>query len=157
MESTDEVATQHTDTVEDAKMEEQKIDDSKSFVMPGKDKQLEKVEDLDSEAISELKSKASTITHIKLSGHSYGLEACEHIGDILEEAKNLTHIDFSNCFIGKLKDQILYNLKALLKNLEGRSITYVDFSDNAFGPSGVPGFESFIKNTPSIQTLKMTN
>lgn len=30
-------------------------------------------------------------------------------------------------------------------------------SDNAFGPSGVPGFESFLKSTPSIKVLRMIN
>lgn len=151
-ESTTDTTTEISSTVDEVKEPE-----TCCFVMPGKDRQLEKVEDLDSAAIAELKEKVSNITSIKLSGHSYGLAACEHIGEILADAHKLTHIDFSNCFIGKLKDQILYNLKALLKHLEGRNIVYVDFSDNAFGPSGVPGFESFIKNTPSIKTLRMIN
>lgn len=164
MESSDEVATQATDitqtesTQSETKPECSTTEAKTSFVMPGKDKQLEKVEDLDQEAIQELKTNVATITSIKLSGHSYGLEACQHIGDILADATKLTHVDFSNCFIGKLKDQIPENLKALLKNLEGRTNIYlVDLSDNAFGPAGVPGFETFIKNTPSIKVLNMIN
>jgi Ran GTPase-activating protein 1 len=44
-----------------------------------------------------------------------------------------------------------------LEPLQGRDIEYVDLSDNAFGPSGVPGFDFFIKSTPSIKVLKMIN
>lgn len=49
------------------------------------------------------------------------------------------------------------NLKALLEGLVGKDITYVDLSDNAFGPSGVPGFDFFFKATQSIKVLKMIN
>jgi Ran GTPase-activating protein 1 len=48
-------------------------------------------------------------------------------------------------------------LKALLEGLVGKDITYVDLSDNAFGPSGVPGFDFFFKATPSIKVLRMIN
>lgn len=56
-----------------------------------------------------------------------------------------------------MKEEIPPNLEALLKGIKGKSITYVDLSDNAFGPSGVPGFDTFLKSTPSIKVLKMIN
>ena len=60
-------------------------------------------------------------------------------------------------FIGKLKEEIPANLDALLLGLRGKDITYVDLSDNAFGPAGVPGFDTFLKTTPTIKVLKMIN
>lgn len=66
-------------------------------------------------------------------------------------------INFSNIFIGKLKEEIPENLKALLEGIKGKEIEEVDFSDNAFGPAGVPGFDFFLKSTPSIKVLKMIN
>lgn len=123
-------------------------------------------QDLDTDAIDKLKGMVESLTTITLSGHSYGLEACKFLGDIIKDAKNLKvgfgynrvqRINFSNIFIGKLKEEIPENLKALLQGIVGKDIDYVDLSDNAFGPSGVPGFDFFIKSTPSIKVLKMIN
>jgi Ran GTPase-activating protein 1 len=146
-----------TQATENDHIEETKETKSTHFVMPGKDKQLHKVEDLDQEALAQLKEMVPTMTSITLSGHSYGLEACQHIGEIIAKADNLRKINFGNIFIGKLKEEIPENLKALLQGICGKELTYVDFSDNAFGPAGVPGFDFFLKETPSIKVLKMIN
>jgi len=92
-----------------------------------------------------------------LSGHSYGLEVCQFIGGLIKDAPNIKKINFSNSFIGKLKEEIPVNLKALLEGVAGKDIDEVDLSDNAFGPSGIPGFDFFLKSTPSIKKLRMIN
>lgn len=125
--------------------------------MPYKDKLIHKEEDISAEVISSLKSSLPTLTKITLSGSSYGLEACKLIGGIIKDAPNLKRLNFSNCFIGKLKEEIPVNLKALLEGVAGKNLEEVDFSDNAFGPSGVPGFDFFLKSTPSITVLRMIN
>ena len=67
--------------------------------MIDKDKKLHNEEDLDKDAINRLKEMIPTITSIKLSGHSYGLEACKLIGNIIKDAPNLKVITFiTNCF-----------------------------------------------------------
>ncbi|CAI2371104.1 unnamed protein product [Moneuplotes crassus] len=146
-----------TDATETQLQEETKLQEIVEFIMPGKDKNLLKPEDLDQDAMQELKDLIPNLNSITLSGHSYGLDACKYIGDIIKDAPNLTKINFSNSFIGKMKDEIPVNLAALLQGLQGKQITHVDLSDNAFGPSGVPGFEEFLKKTPSIKVLKMIN
>ena len=125
--------------------------------MPYKDKLITTEDDISAEVIASLKSSLPNLTKITLSGCSYGLEACKLIGGIIKDAPNLKSINFSNTFIGKLKVEIPVNLKALLEGISGKNIEEVDLSDNAFGPSGVPGFDFFLKSTPSIKVLKMIN
>ena len=125
--------------------------------MPYKDKLIHKEGDISADVITSLKNSLPNLAKITLSGSSYGLEACQLIGDIIKDAPKLKRLNFSNCFIGKLKEEIPVNLKALLQGVTGKNLEEVDLSDNAFGPSGVPGFDFFLKATPSIKVLRMIN
>lgn len=44
---------------------------------------------MDKDAVQQLKEMVPRLTTITLSGHSYGLGACQYIGDIIKDATKL--------------------------------------------------------------------
>jgi hypothetical protein len=40
------------------------------------------------------------------------------------------------------------NLKELLVGIEGKPVTWIDLSDNAYGPTGVAGFDFYLEGAP---------
>ena len=117
-------------------------------IVTGKDRKIDAVDDFETQAIEELKEKVSDISYIKLSGHSYGLVGCEHLADIIKEANNLREVDFSSIFISRLKEEVPVNLKVLCSAIIDKPVESIDFSHNAFGPSGVPGFDFYLEANP---------
>lgn len=104
-----------------------------------------------------LKAKVGSLTHIKLSGHSYSQEVCAYIGEILKEATNITHVDFSDLFTGRMKDELYLCLKELCTPLMDKSLVMLDLSHNAFGPSGIPGFDFLLEQSQSLKSLRVMN
>ena len=61
-------------------------------------------------------------------------------------------------FVGRLRKEIPASIKALTDGLKQKSVTYLDMSDNAFGPDGIKGWEEFAKECSSdLQVLKVNN
>ena len=134
-----------------------RYDNSHSFFMPGKDKKLDKITDLPRSVISALNFDIARITEIRLSGHSYGVEVCKFLGDILKDSEKLKYVDFSNCFVGKNRNQVRDCLEALLFNLTEKGIFSLDVSDNALSPSSAPAFVPFILTNPELKELNLNN
>ena len=60
-------------------------------------------------------------------------------------------------FVSRLKADLPKSLAVLVKALVGKKITFLDLSDNAFGPIGVQSFDFLLKGCPTIKELHIEN
>jgi Ran GTPase-activating protein 1 len=92
-----------------------------------------------------------------MSGHSYGLEACKFMSEILKDASLITNADFSDIFTARVRAELPECLRNLCSSLQGKNIKELNLSHNAFGPDGIRGFDFLLETTPSIKNLHISN
>uniref|UniRef100_A0A7S3MN86 Ran GTPase-activating protein 1 n=1 Tax=Favella ehrenbergii TaxID=182087 RepID=A0A7S3MN86_9SPIT len=97
---------------------------------------------------------------IKLSGNSFGFEACKFIADQLavHDTPLLVDIDFSDIFVSRLRAELPDSLRVMSQTLLAKQqLIRLNLSDNAFGPDGISAFECLLTGMSSLQTLQVTN
>lgn len=101
----------------------------------------------------------ANLTSITLSGNSYGREACDYLAELIasKDTPKLTRVDFNDLFVGRKLDELPGSLEVLVRALMTKHITYLDLSNNAFGPAGIRSFDFLLKEMASLQVLKVTN
>ncbi|KAL5109600.1 Ran GTPase-activating protein 1 [Taenia crassiceps] len=112
-----------------------------------------------------LKTKPS-VTALRLSGNTIGVDGARLIGSELSSHKDLKRCLFSDMFTGTVKskvtvlgrmvDEIAPALKQISMGIisSGAHLTELDLSDNAFGPRGVVGVTDLL-SSPVCFTLKV--
>ncbi|VDK33362.1 unnamed protein product [Taenia asiatica] len=102
-----------------------------------------------------LKTKRS-MTALRLSGNTIGVDGACSIGSELSSHKHLRKCLFSDMFTGRMVDEIAPALKQISVGImsSGAHLTELDLSDNAFGPRGVVGVTDLL-SSPACFTLKV--
>lgn len=109
------------------------------------------------EGITLLMAHKDQVTELVLSKNSYGVQACEAIGQAITQCTHLTAVNFSDIFTGRLREEIPPSLGFISGGLRAVQLEELDLSDNAFGPDGVRGFSDLLANMPSLKTLRLNN
>ena len=109
------------------------------------------------EGINLLLAHKDQVTDLVLSSNSYGVKACEAIGEALAQCSRVTSVNLSDIFTGRLREEIPPALGYLSGGLRALQIEELDLSDNAFGPDGVRAFTALLENMPSLKTLRLNN
>lgn len=96
-----------------------------------------------------------------MSGNTLGIEASEIIAESLSKVNSLKRAIFADMFTGRLKSEIPNVLKNLSNAMiaGGNKLVQLDLSDNALGPSAIPGIEEFLASPPcyTLETLNLVN
>jgi len=99
-------------------------------------------------------------TGIKLSGNSFGFEACNFMAEqfAARDTPFLVKIDFSDIFVSRLRAELPNSLRVMSQALlPKQQLIVLNLSDNAFGPDGISAFECLLTSMPSLQELMVTN
>lgn len=141
--------------------------DQKSDVVvdfDGKSIKIDGEEDAKS-ILKALKSNPS-MTTLRLSGNTIGVDGACVIGSKLSSHKDLKRCFFSDIFtgmaeskvigLGRMVDEIAPALRQISAGImsSGARLTELDLSDNAFGPRGVVGVTDLL-SSPACITLKV--
>lgn len=98
------------------------------------------------------------LQYLRLDGNSFGIEAAKSLAESIAQAKQLRSVNLSDCFTGRMKEEVPVAMEAFCKAL--LSLPYlrsVDFGDNAFGPIGAQAVSSFISQCATLEELKISN
>jgi Ran GTPase-activating protein 1 len=110
------------------------------------------------EGVSKLLSSKDQVSEVVLSKNSYGVEACQSIGQALSQCSELQVVGMSDIFTGRDKSVLNPALRYLAEGLMPcRRMIELDLSDNAFGPDGVMAFSFLVEASPQLKVLKLNN
>ena len=118
--------------------------------MWNKPEQVEKI-------LKDLENNKNEIKKIQLSDNSIGSEVAEELSKKINLLDNLTHANFDNIFVSRVKEELPKALNFLIDSLMNKNIYHLNVSDNAFGPSGVLAMEGFLKKTKNLKELYIEN
>lgn len=144
--------------VVDEEIIEEKIEvaEPAQFSLAGKGLKLDTAEDV-AEIVKEI-SSLKNLQKISLVGNTLGIEASKAIANALDKHESLRDVDLSDCFTGRMKEEVPVSVAAFgavlvtKKNLER-----VNFSDNAFGPIGAKALVELLSGSASLQDLILNN
>lgn len=126
-----------------------------TFSLAGQGLKLDTKEDLDKH-IGPLAS-SNKVTHIDLSGNTFGVGACEALAPILEKL-DLEFADLHDIFtsrgLSEIPPALTYLLNALLKCPR---LYKIDLSDNAFGLNTKDPLVDFLAKHTPLQHLILNN
>jgi len=130
---------------------------SSTFSLAAEGLKINTADDLRSHVASLIDSK--DVTHIDLSGNTFGVPACEALAPILSsKASTLTSIDLHDIFTSRLLEEIPPALSSLLNALlECKRLHTIDLSDNAFGLNTKDPLVDFLSKHTSLQHLVLNN
>ncbi|MFH4982949.1 hypothetical protein AB6A40_009658 [Gnathostoma spinigerum] len=115
----------------------------------------------DAEELALRIEKTSCVRCLELRGNTIGEQAGYRIAEALKKHPELKRALWSDMFTGRLKTEIPPILRSLCYSLmeTGVQLVELDLSDNAFGPIGAEGVESFLQSSSaySLQVLKLNN
>ena len=101
---------------------------------------------------------AKNLQFVRLDGNSFGTEAAKALALAIGQSKRIKHVNLSDCFTGRLKEEVPVAIEAFSRALLGLPhLVVVDFSDNAFGPAGAQAVSSFLSQCPTLEELKISN
>jgi len=110
------------------------------------------------ELLSPLTKPGNSYKRICFSNRSFGIDAANVAGPILESVKNqLTEVDISDFVAGRPEDEALDVLRIFSKALEGCVLRYLNISDNALGEKGVRAFSELLKSQDNLEELYVMN
>lgn len=114
----------------------------------------------DAEIICE-KLDGEEVAVLYLQGNTFGVEACERIGQSLAKQSSLVRAHFKDMFTSRSKAEIppaLTHLMTAITN-SGARLTLLDLSDNAFGPIGVKALISYLlsDSAQDLEELYLNN
>ncbi|RPB02370.1 RNI-like protein [Choiromyces venosus 120613-1] len=99
-----------------------------------------------------------TVEEIRLSGHTFGIEACKALAEVLKTNTNLQVFNAADIFTGRLISEIPDALAALLTALLTLEYLHtVDLSDNAFGGRLADTLRDFYARAGPLRHLLLNN
>ena len=108
--------------------------------------------------IGESPIDCENVEQVTLSENSYGREACDYLASLLEkQTPKLTKINFNDMFVGRKLQELPGSLEVLARAIKDKEISYLDLSDNAFGPVGIKSFDFLLSGVPSLKVIKVNN
>ncbi|KAL6620239.1 hypothetical protein ACP70R_035378 [Stipagrostis hirtigluma subsp. patula] len=110
------------------------------------------------ELLSPLTKPGNSYRKICFSNRSFGIDAANVAGPILESIKQqLTEVDISDFVAGRPEDEALDVMRIFSKALEGSVLRYLNISDNALGEKGVRAFSELLKSQENLEELYVMN
>ncbi|CAN6355195.1 unnamed protein product [Urochloa humidicola] len=110
------------------------------------------------ELLSPLAKPGNKYNRICFSNRSFGVDAANVAGPILESVKDqLTEVDISDFVAGRPEDEALDVMRIFSKALEGSVLRYLNISDNALGEKGVRAFSELLKSQDNLEELYVMN
>ncbi|CAO2186123.1 unnamed protein product [Urochloa humidicola] len=110
------------------------------------------------ELLSPLTKPGNSYRRICFSNRSFGVDAANVSGPILESVKNqLTEVDLSDFVAGRPEDEALDVMRIFSKALEGSVLRYLNISDNALGEKGVRAFSELLKSQENLEEFCVMN
>ncbi|CAF1253828.1 unnamed protein product [Rotaria sp. Silwood1] len=98
---------------------------------------------------------------LRLEGNTINEEAATAIGKALEKHHEIQRLIWNDLFTTRLKTEVPPSLIKLTQGLitNGAHIVEINLSDNAFGPIGVKGFETFLCSSAcfTLEELRLNN
>ncbi len=126
------------------------------FSIAGKALKLDTAEDVTS-ICDEIKS-IKHLQKVSFVGNTLGIEASKAIAEALDTQSELRDVDFSDCFTGRLKEEVPVSVAAFGTVLATKLLLErVNFSDNAFGPIGAKALVQLLSQSPCLQELVLNN
>ncbi|KAI6212744.1 hypothetical protein M3Y94_00064900 [Aphelenchoides besseyi] len=115
----------------------------------------------DGRIIANLIDYVARLDVLDMRGNTLGVGAAEVIAESLSKISSLKRAVFSDMFTGRLKTEIPIVLRTLSDAIIAgkNNLLELDLSDNALGPSAIPGVEEFLSSPPcySLQSLRFIN
>ncbi|KAL6888465.1 hypothetical protein ACP4OV_009491 [Aristida adscensionis] len=110
------------------------------------------------ELLSPLTKPGNSYKRICFSNRSFGIDAANVAGPILESLKQqLLEVDISDFVAGRPEDEALDVMRIFSKALEGSALRYLNISDNALGEKGVRAFSELLKSQENLEELYVMN
>ncbi|KAI8455299.1 ran GTPase-activating protein 1 [Phakopsora pachyrhizi] len=95
---------------------------------------------------------------VVVGGNTFGVGACERLGEVLKDKKKLIEADLADIFTGRLISEIPQSLSSLCNSLLNlQNLTVVDLSDNAFGGRCVDAMVPFLSSHLPLEELRLAN
>ena len=110
-----------------------------------------------SDMISEIAKNKSEITSLELTHCSIGTECAKKLSEAISLCDNLTSVNYRDLFVSRLKEDLPISLKYLMEAISNKKISFLDLSDNAFGPTAIPSFDFFLRTCPNLEYLELEN
>ncbi|KAI3632461.1 hypothetical protein MIR68_009567 [Amoeboaphelidium protococcarum] len=112
--------------------------------------------------VDSIRERKQSITALKLSGNSFGVDACKELSLAMKELDNLKQLHFGDIFTGRLRSEIPLCLTAfvdacLANDNVKANLESIDFSDNAFGPDGLNPLVPLISQCTRLKCIKINN
>ncbi|CAN1807637.1 RAN GTPase-activating protein 2 [Linum perenne] len=110
------------------------------------------------EILIPLKEPGNTYSKICFSNRSFGLEAAQVAGPVLESIKDqLKEVDLSDFIAGRPEAEALDVMRIFSTALEGSMLKSLNLSNNALGEKGVRAFDTLLKSQRCLEELYLMN
>ncbi|KAL3151845.1 hypothetical protein ABBQ38_012810 [Trebouxia sp. C0009 RCD-2024] len=110
------------------------------------------------QVLAAMLAPGSTVTKIKLSTKSFGIEAAEVAARAIENvAESLTHADISDIIAGRPEKEVLGALQIISRSLAKAKLKALDLSDNALGQKGIIACTQAFAQQPALEQLAFQN
>lgn len=111
-----------------------------------------------SELLKPLTVPGNSYSSICLSNRSFGRDAAEVAGKVLEALKDqLVQVNLADIVAGRPEEEALAVMSIFASALEGCNLKSLDVSDNALGEKGVRAFSALFKSQHNLQELYFKN
>ncbi|QDS73076.1 hypothetical protein FKW77_009866 [Venturia effusa] len=129
---------------------------SRIFSLEGKSLKLSTAADIEP-YLQALKDNPD-VEEVILVGNTLGVGACEALAEVLKTKKTLKHVNLADIYTGRLIDEILPALEALLPALLTLpKLHTINLSDNALGLRLQPPLVAFLKSHTPLEHLILNN
>lgn len=126
------------------------------FSLAGKKLHLSSAEDVQEQV--KLLNSVVGVSTVLLSGNTFGVAASKALASALELHQQVRTVNLSDCFTGRLKEEIPPALEAFGTMLKSRpALVRLDLSDNAFGPVGAKAVSTFLPHCLFLKELCLNN
>ena len=109
------------------------------------------------EMISDIAKNKSEITSLELSHCSIGTECAKKLSEAISVCEKLASVNYRDLFVSRLKEDLPISLKYLMEAISNKKISFLDLSDNAFGPTAIPSFDFFLRTCTNLEKLQLEN
>ena len=109
------------------------------------------------EMISDITKNKPEITSLELSHCSIGTECAKKLSEAISVCEKLTSVNYRDLFVSRLKEDLPISLKYLMEAISNKKISFLDLSDNAFGPTAIPSFDFFLRTCTNLEKLQLEN
>ena len=109
------------------------------------------------EMISDITKNKSEITSLELSHCSIGTECAKKLSEAISQCEKLASVNYRDLFVSRLKEDLPISLKYLMEAISNKKISFLDLSDNAFGPTAIPSFDFFLRTCTNLEKLQLEN